>query len=154
MQIVTILLGQIDSTQAYAKTHAEDFAPGQLTCIVAEEQTAGRGRYHRKWISPRGVNLYMTFYFLLPKTTPHFTALSQVMATSLVEVLLCEGFHPKIKWPNDVQLHGKKVAGILCEAIFNKETIALLLGIGINVNMAAKNLAATDQPATAFDRKN
>src|SRR5579872_1736709 len=102
----TIHLDSIDSTNTYAKQRAKEFAPDQITCITAEEQTAGRGRFQRKWISPRGVNLYATFYFRLPVNSLHLTSLSQVMAFSFAAVLLKEELHPKIKWPNDIQLGG------------------------------------------------
>src|SRR4051812_3291883 len=112
--VVNIHLDQIDSTNTYAKQHAQDFAPDKITCITAEEQTAGRGRFQRKWISPRGVNLYTTFYFRLPLSTLHLTSLCQVAAFSVSSLLLQSDLHPKIKWPNDVLLSGKKISGVLC----------------------------------------
>ncbi len=145
-----IHLETIDSTNTYAKKHFETFPPDQITCITAEEQTAGRGRYQRKWVSPRGVNIYATFYFRLPIDTLHLISLAQVMAYSLTAVLLREGLSPKIKWPNDIQLSGKKVSGILCETVFQKEWVDLFLGIGINVNLDKKSAAQIDQPATSL----
>ncbi len=150
MEIGEIHLNTIDSTNTYAKTHAENFAADKITCITAEEQTAGRGRYQRKWTSPRGVNLYTTFYFCLPISTLHLISLAQVMAYSLTALLLREGLDPKIKWPNDIQLHGKKVSGILCETIFRSKDVQIILGIGINVNMSPEALATIDQPATSL----
>lgn len=143
-----IHLDKVDSTQAYAKEHASEFPGNQITCVTAEEQTAGRGRYQRKWISPRSVNIYATFYFRLPRETLHLVSLAQVMAYSLSMVLLREGLHPKIKWPNDIQLSGKKLSGVLCETVFQKEEVEILLGIGINVNMESTPLI--DQPATSL----
>lgn len=128
--------------------HAQTFPPREITCVSAEEQTAGRGRYQRKWVSPRGVNIYATFYFRLPVGALHLTSLAQVMTFSFAAVLLHEGLHPKIKWPNDVQLGGKKVSGVLCETSFHKEFVELFLGIGINVNM--DTTAQIDQPATSL----
>ena len=150
MEIVEIHLDSIDSTNSYAKNHAGNFALDKITCITAEEQTAGRGRYQRKWVSPRGVNLYTTFYFRLPLNTLHLAALAQVMTLSLATLLLSEGLHPKIKWPNDVQLNGKKVSGILCETTFRPNDVQIFLGIGINVNMPSDALDAIDQPATSL----
>lgn len=148
-----IHLDTVDSTNAYAKTHGASFAPDKITCITAEEQTAGRGRYQRKWVSPRGVNLYATFYFRMPVNTLHLTSLGQLITFSFASVLTHEGLHPKIKWPNDVQLHGKKVAGALCETVFHQHFVEIILGIGINVNMEAKDLAAIDQPATSLKQQ-
>lgn len=145
-----IQLDTVDSTNSYAKQHAASFAPDKITCITAEEQTAGRGRYQRKWISPRGVNIYATFYFHLPLPALHLGSLSQVMSYSFAALLLKEGLHPQIKWPNDVQLNGKKVSGVLSETIFHQKYVEIFLGIGINVNMEADALEHIDQPATSL----
>lgn len=141
---------KIDSTNTYAKQHSASFPKGEITCITAEEQTAGYGRYQRKWISPRGVNICATFYFQLPSNTPHLMSLAQVMAYSLATVLSHEGLHPKIKWPNDIQLNRKKLSGVLCETQFNRDSVDLFLGIGINVNLDAEMAAQIDQPATSL----
>lgn len=144
-----IRLQSINSTQSYAKTHAAEFPKDQITCVSAEEQTAGRGRFHRRWVSPKG-NLYATFYFRLPSQTRDLISLAQVMACSASEVLRKKGLHPKIKWPNDILLSGKKVGGILCETQFMGGDVEIFLGIGINVNMDAPLLAEIDQPATSL----
>ena len=154
MEIHNIHLDHIDSTQKYAQEYAKEraspFPKDRITCITAEEQSAARGRYQRKWVSPRGVNIYATFYFILPQDTLHLTALAHVMGFSCAEVLIAEGFHPKLKWPNDVLLHGKKVAGMLCETSFGKEGAEIFLGIGLNVNMNREDLLQIDQPATSL----
>ena len=146
----SIHLDTTDSTNTYAKLHALKFPTDQITCIDAEEQTAGRGRYQRRWLSPRGANLYATFYFQLPSDTSHLISLAQVMAASFASVLIKEGFFPKIKWPNDIQLQGKKIAGILCETAFHPPAVDVFLGIGVNVNMDIELLAQIDQPATSL----
>lgn len=146
----TIHLDTIDSTNTYAKKHAKEFSPNAITCITAEEQTGGYGRYQRKWVSPPGVNLYITFYFRLPTTTLHLISLGQLLTYSFAFLLLQEKLHPKIKWPNDVQLSGKKVAGILCETQFQLKEVEVFLGIGINVNMERSQLSQIDQPATSL----
>jgi BirA family transcriptional regulator, biotin operon repressor / biotin---[acetyl-CoA-carboxylase] ligase len=145
-----IQLNVVDSTNTYAKHHAAAFPKDRITCVTAEEQTAGRGRYQRKWVSPKGVNIYATFYFTLPATTPDIVSLSQVMAYSFSTLLIQEGLDPKIKWPNDIQLSGKKVSGILCETQFHQDVIELFIGIGINVNLEASSAAQIDQPATSL----
>ena len=145
-----IHLKTIDSTNTYAKKHAPTFPKGQITCVIAEEQTAGRGRFHRTWDSPKGGNLYATFYFLLPASSKSLMSLSQIMACSMAKVLLTEHFSPKIKWPNDIQLSGKKCSGILCETRFQGEEVEIFLGIGLNVNMGQDLLGNIDQPATSL----
>jgi len=149
-EIVSVHLDTIDSTNTYAKKHCHDFDAGKITCVTAEEQTAGRGRFQRNWVSPRGVNLYATFYFRLPVNALHLISLGQVMTYSFAAVLIHEGLHPKIKWPNDILLNGKKVSGVLCETVFHQHYVDLFLGIGINVNMDAEMADKIDKPATSL----
>ena len=150
MQIVDIHLDSIDSTNNYAKQHYSELAPDQLVCIDAEEQTAGRGRQNHPWHSPRSQNIYATFCFRLPIHALHLISLGQVMTLSLVMVLLKEGLHPKVKWPNDVQINNKKIAGVLCETLFHPNTIDIYLGIGVNVNMEPQQFDLIDQPVTSL----
>jgi BirA family biotin operon repressor/biotin-[acetyl-CoA-carboxylase] ligase len=145
-----IHLDTIDSTNTYAKKHAATFPKDQITCVTAEEQTAGRGRFQRSWVSPKGVNLYITFYFRLPAQTKDLISLAQIMACSCAAVLCNEGLDPKIKWPNDIQINGKKLGGILCETVFLGEKVDIFLGIGVNVNTDADFFAKIDQPATSL----
>ena len=101
---------------------ARSCPPG--TVVMAETQTAGRGRYGRTWQSPKG-NLYMSL--VLPdmgKNTPYIAFLTAVaVADSLPD------FNVSLKWPNDVLLDGKKLAGILVERVGDK----IIVGIGVNV---------------------
>ena len=143
-----IHLDTIDSTNLYAKKHASEFPRDQITCITAEEQTAGRGRQQRRWASPRGVNLYITFFFHLPVNTRDIPCLAHLISLSLAQVL--SELSPKIKWPNDLLLNGKKFCGILCETTFSPQEIEIILGIGIDVNMPAELLAEIDAPATSL----
>lgn len=140
----------IDSTNNWVKKNAQDLDPRQITCVTALEQTAGRGRFHRHWISPKGQNIYATFYFTLPKESRYIENLAQLLSFSCATVLKSKGFSPQIKWPNDLLLERKKVAGILCEVVFFEEYIGIILGIGINVNMGEELLNAIDQPTTSL----
>jgi BirA family transcriptional regulator, biotin operon repressor / biotin---[acetyl-CoA-carboxylase] ligase len=140
----------IDSTNAWTKKNASTLDPDQLTCVTALEQTAGRGRFLRKWISPKGKNIYATLYFCLPRHCPYLINLGQILSLSCIAVLKKKGFHPQIKWPNDILLEGKKVAGILCETVSFEDRIGIVLGIGININMEQDLLDTIDQPATSL----
>ena len=147
--IYYIHFDSINSTNTWAKQQAHTFDPHQFTCITALEQTAGRGRFLRQWLSPKG-NIYATLYFSLPCSFPHLSNISQVLSLSCCKVLINKKFSPQIKWPNDLLLEEKKVAGILTETKQFKEYTGVVLGIGINVNMAPELLAAIDQPATSL----
>ncbi len=146
----TIRLDSVDSTNTYAKQHAASFSPHEIICITADAQTAGRGRFGRPWLSPKGANIYATFSFRLPLQTMHLTSLGQVMAATVANLLVNEHLHPQIKWPNDVQLSGKKLAGVLCETEFHRDAVQVFLGVGINVNMELRELQTIDQPATSL----
>jgi BirA family biotin operon repressor/biotin-[acetyl-CoA-carboxylase] ligase len=140
----------IDSTNTYAKLHASSFNPSGITCITADRQTSGRGRFQNKWVSPPGVNLYITFYFRLPANQTHFTALGLVLAASLAQTLIVLSIFPQIKWPNDLQLNRKKFGGVLCETTLHKEHFEVFAGIGINVNMEPRDLESVGQAATSL----
>lgn len=146
----TIHLSSVDSTNTYAKEHASTFPKNEITCITADTQTKGRGRRGNQWLSPPGVNLYVTFYFRLPETQPDLMALGLVLATSMASILLAKGLHPQIKWPNDLYLSGQKFGGVLSETSLQDETFDVFLGIGVNINIDAKDLEAVGQPATSL----
>jgi BirA family biotin operon repressor/biotin-[acetyl-CoA-carboxylase] ligase len=140
----------IDSTNTWTKNHAHTLEQDQLTCITAMEQTAGRGRWFRKWVSPRDQNIYASIYFCLPRHSPYIANLSQTLSLSCATALKKQGLHPQIKWPNDLLLEGKKFAGVLCETVSFEDRIGIVLGIGINVNMTTDFLNLIDQPATSL----
>ena len=94
------------------------------TIVISEAQTAGRGRYGRIWQSPKG-NLYVSFVFETDRNKERY--LSFLTGLALAESL--PEFSVRLKWPNDVLMDGKKVAGILLEAIDNK----IIVGIGVNL---------------------
>ena len=104
------------------------------TLILAEEQRAGRGTKGRAWVSPPGENLHITVV-LRPTAAKlqRLSMLTPVAIANAVEQLY--GFFPRIKWPNDLQLDGKKFAGILIEAEWEGvHPTFVLLGIGLDVN--------------------
>lgn len=150
MKITLIHFNSLNSTQTYAKENYTSFPANEITCVSADEQTAGYGRYQRKWISPKGANLYVTFCFRLPQTIQNLTSLALLMAYSFASLLIEKTLNPKIKWPNDVLLDDKKLSGILCETLFESTSVQLFLGIGINVNMETIALEQIDQPATSL----
>ncbi len=140
----------IGSTNTWAKMHANTLDPDTITCITADVQTAGRGRFNRVWISPKGENILATYFFTLPKNSPILSHVGQVLGFSCAAVLERCGFSPQIKWANDILLEGKKVAGILAEAVTLDTYVGVAVGIGINVNMKQEALDAIDQPATSL----
>ncbi len=120
--------------------------------VVAERQTAGRGRQGRTWVSPAGDNLYFSTVLRPPLKPSDCALLPLVVGVAVAETLQAVGAAPELKWPNDVLLDGKKVAGILAEAHWQGERVRhIVVGIGVNLN-------AIDMPieiasiATSFRR--
>ena len=135
----------LDSTQTYLKTHW-----GRLedkTTVVTDEQTAGRGRYDRRWISQPG-GLYFSV-LLKPHSSRFLPNLTQLMALSVCQAAEHYGLQPNLKWPNDVQLAGKKLCGILSEAVVQNSQVACLI-IGAGVNVEQKDLSNVGQPAISL----
>lgn len=124
----------IGSTNVQAKLLAEEGAP-EGTLVIAEEQTAGRGRRGRGWQSPPGINVYFTL-LLKPDYAPDIASIvTLVMALAVREAVseVC-GIQAGIKWPNDIVLNGKKTTGILTEMSLEGEYIQhVVIGVGINV---------------------
>lgn len=140
----------IDSTNTWSKENVGKWAAHALTLVTAAEQTGGRGRFKRHWESPKGVNIYATFCFLVDKKRPDIGQIPQLLALSAVQIVEELKFFPTIKWPNDVMLNGKKMAGILCETIEYEGKLGVVCGIGLNVNMTLETINKIDQPATSL----
>lgn len=135
-----IYLDSIDSTNTYAKKAAEEsFKEG--TVIIADEQTAGRGRLGRHWVATRGKGIWMTI-MLKPDILP-FDAPKLTIAAALAVVKGLSGccqLDASIKWPNDIVSGGKKLCGILTEMSAEADEIKyVIVGIGINVNMGVED---------------
>lgn len=111
--------------------------------IAADVQTAGRGRMARSWFSPPGVNLCFSI-LLRPKVdVACAVSLPLVVGLSVAEAVAecAPMLHPKIKWPNDILVNGKKLCGILCEMQADGDGIRYIVaGIGVNVNLLADPL--------------
>jgi BirA family transcriptional regulator, biotin operon repressor / biotin---[acetyl-CoA-carboxylase] ligase len=134
---------------AWATSDAKD-----LSVVIADEQTAGRGRLDRKWFTPKGTAL--AFSLILHPTAeekPHLTRMVGLAALAVVDALQTRGLIAQIKWPNDVLLNGRKVAGILVESVWSGEEVdCLVIGIGMNILKGAVPPNALLQfPATSLE---
>jgi len=148
MKVQYIQLDSIDSTNNWVKSHLSELS--SFTCVTALEQTAGRGRFKRQWISPRGQNIYATLFFTVPRDAPYLNNLGQLMAFACAKTLRGIGFSAQIKWPNDILIQEKKIAGVLTETVTQGKLVSLIIGIGINVNLPPEALESIDQPATSL----
>ncbi len=141
---------RLDSTNAYGLAWAEAGAPDGCL-VLAEEQTHGRGRLGRRWYTPPGAALALTLVLRpLPPEQPYLNRWAVwgglAVALALERVV---GLRPRLKWPNDVLLGGRKVAGVLAEALWQgQRPAAVALGIGVNIApQAVPPAAAVDFPA-------
>ncbi len=107
------------------------------TIVIADSQSKGRGRLERRWISPPAMNLYMSVVLRPPITATDAPVLTLAAAISVAEAVRNEGAeNATIKWPNDVVINGKKIAGVLTEMEPKGDGIDfIVLGIGVNLNM-------------------
>lgn len=124
---------EVNSTNEKAIELADDVAEG--TVIIAEKQKRGMGRFGREWFSPEG-GVYVSV-ILKPKLSlinaPKITLIAGIAVAKVIRKL---GLDAKIKWPNDVLIHGKKVCGILTNAITRDDKVDIaVVGIGINANV-------------------
>ena len=136
-------VGSTPSTQLLL---APDAPEGAL--VVAEEQTAGRGRLGRSWFAPAGTSLLCSLQLRPDTPTERLPELTGVVARACADAIAAlTGLEPALKFPNDVLVGGRKVAGILAEARDGR----VVLGVGINVNVPADELPEdVDRPATSL----
>jgi BirA family biotin operon repressor/biotin-[acetyl-CoA-carboxylase] ligase len=138
-----------DEALAWAASNAPD-----LSLVIADEQTQGRGRLDRKWFTPKGSGL--AFSLILRPPASHLPYLSRTVglaALSIAESCSGLGLVPRIKWPNDILLNGKKAAGILIENIWSGDDVdSLVIGMGVNVYKTSVPPAELLQfPATSIE---
>lgn len=146
----------LPSTNLEAARQAAEGAPEGL-CVVAAEQTAGRGRLERHWVSPKGAGLYFSIV-LRPQFEQSEWPLLTLMAAVAVHDTLIDVFAlaADIKWPNDILVNDKKLCGILAETVETRLGRAVVLGIGINLRAKSfpaelKDVATSVQAATGQD---
>ncbi|KKO43809.1 biotin [Arsukibacterium ikkense] len=125
-----------------------ELEPGSV--IVAEAQSAGRGRRGRTWYSPFGTNLYFSCYWRLEQGIPAAMGLS--LAIGLAVCRLLQQYYQldaKVKWPNDIYVNGKKLAGVLVELSGTLDAgCDVVIGIGLNVGMPEQSKQHIEQPYT------
>ena len=117
---------EINSTNTYLKDNYKSL--DNLTFVVAEHQTEGRGRLGRNWVDQDD----LLFSILVKENIDKPTDYSLLIASTLLKVL--NAYKPQIKWPNDIMISNRKVCGILLEGITKEKQECVIIGVGINVN--------------------
>ena len=142
---------EIDSTNKRARTLATEGYP-EGTVVVAEKQTDGRGRRGRNWYSPSNQGIYVSIILRPVFPLKQLSRVSLLTAVAVAEALEQElNLQPSIKWPNDILIDGKKIAGILSEAVTDMDSIEyIVIGIGLNINNPPQDFPADLRtPATS-----
>jgi len=141
----------VDSTQDEARAASRSAAPHR-SIFVADYQRAGRGRQGRAWLATPGVALLLSVVFRDAAATPvpwRWTSLASVALAEAIEAIL-PGLRPAIKWPNDVLLNDRKVAGILAETSWDGLQLVAVVGVGVNVRTDLAALARVGGAATSL----
>ena len=150
MELIHHRFDSISSTNDWAKEQIAFFQRDKVTIVSADSQTSGRGQYGRSWLSSSKENIYISFCFFISEGQNDPLSLTHLMAIAVAQLLEEEQLVPQIKWPNDVLIDGKKIAGILCETVPVENMIGVIIGVGLNVNMTAEMLALIGRPATSL----
>ena len=134
-----LVFDEVGSTNDVLRELTGEGSAADGTVVVSDSQTAGRGRLGRKWVSPRGVNLYLSALFrpdIPARQSPVFTFLA---SCALVEVFSGYGVDAEIKWPNDILVGGRKISGVLTELGASGGSVDyLVIGIGVNLNLTGE----------------
>lgn len=144
-------LEEVESTNKYAKENIAEI--NDMTVVYTSNQTAGRGRLQRQWNYLGKDNIYASIVLKPSKEFKEvYSNLTQYLCVVLSETFEEYGVTPKIKWPNDIQINGKKISGILAEAVSSQNGLeGLVLGFGVNLNCDKELLKEINQPATSLN---
>ena len=146
-----LYLEETESTNKYAKEHLSKLT--DMTVVYTSNQTAGRGRFDRKWDNTGSENIYASIILKPSKDLKEvYSNLTQYLCLVLAEIIEDYNIYPRIKWPNDIRIDGKKISGILAECVFsNNELQGIILGFGVNLNCDSEIINKISQPATSLN---
>ena len=146
-----LYLESVDSTNKYAKENIKEIE--DKTVVYSYNQTSGRGRFERKWNYTGENNIYASIV-LKPfgEYRDVYSNLTQYLCLVLAEIFEEYNVVPKIKWPNDIRINGKKISGILAEGIVSNGNLeGLVIGFGVNLNCSEDVIKNINQPATSLN---
>lgn len=137
----------LDSTNSHVKKNLPVYNTGDI--ILADMQTEGRGRQGKKWVSSSGEGLYFSILLKNNWNLKKLNFLTLVIATSIDKALKDLGFNSEIKWPNDIYINDRKVAGVLVENIIDSFNNTII-GIGVNINNRSFNPELIDKATSLY----
>lgn len=143
----------VDSTNSHLKKQMQQGMDSGSACL-SEYQSSGRGRRGRSWISPFGCNLYLSLYWRFERSMTEIGGVSIAVGSVLARVLSEQTSDVALKWPNDVLIEGKKIAGILVDVQGTADgPVDAVIGIGVNLNLPLHSVQQIDQPWTDLGRQ-
>ena len=146
-----IFLDEINSTNTYSKEQVNELHDKDV--VYTFKQTAGRGRFDRKWVDLGSGNIYLSI-ILKPSSDLKqvYSNLTQYTALKLAETFEKYNVIPQIKWPNDILIDEKKISGILAETVFKQNQLqGLIIGVGVNLNADENDFKKIDKKVTALN---
>ena len=135
----------IDSTQSRARQRVQSGMRG-AAAVIANAQSNGRGQRGRSWQSPAGAAIYMTVVWPSARPVAGLAGLSLVVGLAVRAALAQWHLDARLKWPNDVWVDQRKLAGILVEVVADRRDCNALIGIGLNLALPEATAASIDQP--------
>ena len=124
---------ELNSTNLHLKQNFSNYK--NFDIILAEHQTNGYGRFKRQWLDLGGENIFMSICLKFESFHENIIGITQYTALVLAKTFITYGINPTIKWPNDLQVNGKKISGILAESVIkNSKFQGIVMGLGINLN--------------------
>lgn len=144
---------QLDSTNRYLMQHGGKLTSGQAHVVLAEMQTAGRGRRGKKWVSPFAQNIYLSLLWHFDDATLNLSGVSLAVGVAVINALKQLGINGlQLKWPNDIYYNGRKLGGILLELRGEAGgDCDMVVGLGLNVSMSEQAGSGIEQAWTAID---
>jgi BirA family transcriptional regulator, biotin operon repressor / biotin---[acetyl-CoA-carboxylase] ligase len=142
---------QLDSTQERARQRLMQGHTGPAA-VIADAQSAGRGQHGRSWLSPSGAAVYLTAIWPTARTAAQLAGLSLAVGLVIRRMLAHWQIDARLKWPNDVWLDQRKLAGVLIDVITQGHGARLLIGIGLNLRLPQEAAQNLDQPWTELSQ--
>lgn len=138
----------LPSTNTWAMQHLDSLVHGDV--VIVDVQTAGRGRRNRSWMSESGDGLTFSLIIDYPQKSDRIGLTGIAAALGVADCLSSTGLDPRLKWPNDVMLAGRKVCGILCESRSGVKKAVIGVGMNVNQSAAALERMVLEHPATSL----